>query len=813
MKPLPLLFLLLTATTSLSAACPFNTTNTKNPCRATECITSTRSSNCKKYVEQYCQSSSDLGCVLFQTKSSCPFDGKTHNSNPCRLAVCDDPRSVGCGDHVENYCRDYSEDVGCVSFAQRKGQSKSSLSPSLAPSPCPFHSTSAGNPCTHSVCDVPESETCRNLVSSYCKVHPDDNGCLLFENAPKQKTSCPFNSTSASNPCSVQHCTESTSEACIKYVASYCNQFSSDTGCLLFEIDNGTDGVQNKDNDNKYCPFDGNETTPCQENVCIVKPTSSECRHVVESYCSVNKDDVGCVLFEQKEAKYCPFDGNETTPCQEKPCMLNATSSECRRVVESYCSTNTNDVGCVLFRPRPVCPRLQQRDFDNDGECRLCPDGTIWQPGLHNYGICTPCPAGTSGNGSGVEACVACKVGTHQLQIGSTRCDLCPIGTFGGTGDEGITICVNCPVGTASNLTGRSDACITCTPGNIASTTGSSTCTPCSGGEYQSDPGKSVCNKCSPGQFSSAIGSVRDVCQRCPIGRAAKNSGSSICPICASGQYQKYSGQPECIQCIPGRALPSSNSTDGHDHEDDCRSCSAGSFAESGAAVCSTCGPGKYQAGSASGACLACPAGRALPATNEASDHDGVDDCNLCSSGRYSLEGSHACTVCQGGSYQSFTGRSSCDNCTRGKVNPTTNDASEHDHPEDCVYCTRGKEFIRAESPCQICNSGTYQSLTASLYVKCLPCEAGKALLDDGEIASLHDNAGDCNGCPAGYSAIKQSAECLPCEAGHSQSQKESESCVSNFKRNLLYNNRHCLTFPNTLITFPYYYLECLSDW
>ena len=54
----------------------------------------------------------------------------------------------------------------------------------------------------------------------------------------------------------------------------------------------------------------------------------------------------------------------------------------------------------------------------------------------------------------------------------------------------------------------------------------------------------------------------------------------------------------------------------------------AGSFAESGSSECSTCGSGTYQAGVESASCLPCPAGRALPPSNDPTGHDGVEDCS-----------------------------------------------------------------------------------------------------------------------------------------------------------------------------------------
>ena len=505
------------------SACPFNTSIPNNPCVATSCAVP-GSLLCKVSVDSYCEEHpNERACILFQKPKACPFNGNA-TSNPCKVAVCDDPTSKKCQSHVDRYCISYPKDSGCISFTEQIVSP--SPSPSQSSQSCPFNSTISNNPCVATSCDVPGSLLCKDTVDSYCEEHPNDNGCVLFQSKKQKKlppSYCPFNGTSTSNPCNVMECTSATSNECVNYVDTYCLHNANDRGCILFNI--------KKVKPQKYCPFNNTNTNT----------------------------------------------NSTTTPCDNDACISNSTSQACRKVVNQYCNQtdNNNDIGCRLFTQRSKCLRLYTRDLSNPDQCNLCPDGTKWSTGTDGYGTCTQCPSGTRGNGLGAETCIKCEVGTKQDVLGKTYCDLCPRGTTGdtiGLINNTISICRSCPIGKASNVTGSTSPCIACIPGKIAKVNGSSLCSPCLGGTYQADPGKSFCDNCSPGKYhngADAIGS--SVCKRCPIGRASNVAGTSICPVCPGGEYQKFDGQPTCVKCSPGRALVPDNSTDGHDHENDCK--------------------------------------------------------------------------------------------------------------------------------------------------------------------------------------------------------------------------------------------------
>ena len=100
-----------------------------------------------------------------------------------------------------------------------------------------------------------------------------------------------------------------------------------------------------------------------------------------------------------------------------------------------------------------------------------------------------------------------------------------------------------------------------------------------------------------------------------------------------------------------------------------------------------------------------------------------------------------------------------------------------HDNINDCLFCSPGKKFISEDTACQICESGSYQASASTLFVACLNCPKGRALLDDSETAALHDNDNDCEICTAGTSAIEKSASCKKCQKGKAQNQPEQASC------------------------------------
>ena len=114
--------------------------------------------------------------------------------------------------------------------------------------------------------------------------------------------------------------------------------------------------------------------------------------------------------------------------------------------------------------------------------------------------------------------------------------------------------------------------------------------------------------------------------------------------------------------------------------------------------------------------------------------------CTPCPIGKYSsVDGAVSCSVCAGDTFQTDTGKSSCDACDVGKY--ILSDSSElldtdHDQEDDCQECVAGKT-----------NSGT----------QCVNCPAGTYRADGNPT---------CTDCGEGTSSAAGAAACTVCVAG-----------------------------------------------
>jgi hypothetical protein len=134
-------------------------------------------------------------------------------------------------------------------------------------------------------------------------------------------------------------------------------------------------------------------------------------------------------------------------------------------------------------------------------------------------------------------------------------------------------------------------------------------------------------------------------------------------------------------------------------------------------------------------------------------------DCTGCATGRFSNEtGQTHCLECAPATYQNDTGRTGCKHCPAGFISAVRSSYCHGCAPgtrEDgtrraCANCTKGKyATLRHQTECSVCPSGTYQAHEGKHW--CQACGRGKYLADDSATdASAHDNADDCEGCPAG---------------------------------------------------------------
>jgi len=172
-----------------------------------------------------------------------------------------------------------------------------------------------------------------------------------------------------------------------------------------------------------------------------------------------------------------------------------------------------------------------------------------------------------------------------------------------------------------------------------------------------------------------------------------------------------------------------------------------------------TCERGEYY-NSDSSACESCSIGRFWN-YSEAPPYEadeGGDFCTLCPAGKYQdLEGQSNCTACPSGS-TSYAARDGCGVCPAG----------QYQDSQDCKYCPEGTYGqVEGLDTCATCGAGSktneYEGAT-----ECTGCSAGRA--------ATEGTAVDCDVCPEGTYAPKQSETCENCEAG-TYSAEESGSC------------------------------------
>ncbi|GMH82697.1 hypothetical protein TrVE_jg3345 [Triparma verrucosa] len=199
--------------------------------------------------------------------------------------------------------------------------------------------------------------------------------------------------------------------------------------------------------------------------------------------------------------------------------------------------------------------------------------------------------------------------------------------------------------------------------------------------------------------------------------------------------------------CAAGLFLTDDSGLDStlHDSVEDCTICSNGKFSGEGADICTNCGAGRYLAGDGS----------------DISKHDDESDC----------------LVCRSGTYQEQDVASSCESCVAGTyLSDDGVDISSHDNVDDCSDCASGKYSGSSWQTCSSCSAGKFlvDSATDTEASACSDCDAGKRsgvaslACDDCDAGKYSDSSSEfCTDCDAGkYSMVSASAVCTDCDAG-----------------------------------------------
>ena len=165
---------------------------------------------------------------------------------------------------------------------------------------------------------------------------------LLTRSTVLTSAACPFNTTDVRSPCNSADCTTIKSSVCKIYVDQFCLDSPLDPGCLLFQPRKG-------------CPFDLTvpQGNPCFDTRCD-DAGSDQCRSHVDTYCASNPNDLGCVIFidvtPSPATLSCPFNTtSDDSPCSNDACNEDTKGDQCKSHVEIFCTKNSNDQGCVLF--------------------------------------------------------------------------------------------------------------------------------------------------------------------------------------------------------------------------------------------------------------------------------------------------------------------------------------------------------------------------------------------------------------------------------------------------------------------------------
>ena len=378
-----------------------------------------------------------------------------------------------------------------------------------------------------------------------------------------------------------------------------------------------------------------------------------------------------------------------------------------------------------------------------DSQCNACPTGEYSIGGA----ACQTCTDGKQAQllDSGYDFttaggiyCVQCQDGFDN--DGSTQCTTCTNGKYSANGD----VCAVCPdtqqsqssddIGINNYVSDGADRCVTCQNGYQNLDGGQ--CDICTNGQYSANG--DVCATCPNTQQGQTVDDIlfgnyastgADRCVTCQNGY--QNLDGEQCDICTTGQYS--ANGDACAVCPDKQQSQSSDDIDINNYVDEgadrCITCQNGYDNIGGVEQCDICTNGKYSANG--DACAVCPDGE---------QGQTVDDILF---GNYVSDGADRCITCQDG-YDNTDGEN-CEICVQGYY--STNGT-------ECTACPLG-EYATSQGTlvCDKCPLGTFMGMETPLGqtsdANCVVCLAGSY----GPTEGLHNspNGGNpCTGCPFG---------------------------------------------------------------
>ena len=343
-------------------------------------------------------------------------------------------------------------------------------------------------------------------------------------------------------------------------------------------------------------------------------------------------------------------------------------------------------------------------------EAHYCPEGSS---------VALPCPAGSYGAASGLQAeqdCHSCPAG-HFCGPGVSEPTACSRGTV--APNANMVTCNDCEAGTYQVEAGQI-ACGSCRPGSFCPV-GASAPLPCEGGSYSGTTGlvaQANCTVCPAGTFCFAGSTAATSCSK---GTYAANESSQLCEACPEGKYQGDEGASACNVCADGFKCPE------------------GSFVR---LIPESCDPGTYRNATLE-LCLNCTAGSMCAG--------GASEPRPCARGSYCVANVHQPTDCPAGRYGSVPGLSnaSCSGeCAQG------------------YYCKANSVSAKAAA----CTAGTYGNATGLVVqANCTTCPVGHDCREGAAAPSL------CN--PGAFASTMRLGACVSCAAGTFSSTPGATAC------------------------------------
>ena len=267
--------------------------------------------------------------------------------------------------------------------------------------------------------------------------------------------------------------------------------------------------------------------------------------------------------------------------------------------------------------------------------------------------------------------------------------------------------------------------------------------------------------------------------------------------LCWSLAFSSSTGSTGRLGCCPSGSYMSSPNLDPFSIEDSCTTCPNGWYSRSAVANDDTscfdnCPSGRYIKGTTIGAflnCTICPSGKYQPSAHQdpsiacttcigsyiiddghtESEHNSADDCKRCPAGKEYVSTTTECTVCNAGKYQSSNtvANATCVPCDAGRyIVDDGQNVADHDSSDDCKFCPAGTEFVSTIETCRVCSFSKFQDQTGVPGPTCQTCPSNTFITDNGVEDVAHDELADCNACADGTVSNPGDQSCATCPAG-----------------------------------------------